>query len=268
MRAEVWGTTVKKDTFSIIVVPHDPKKTRTYHVPYRLFYAFLVLVAVGAVAMVVFLTTYGRLLLKARETVILERKVEALTKRSDQVRHLVRNMAQIRKMDLKVRQMLGVELQPEDSLALAKAEQTENQIERELYDERDQVLRAIPSFWPVKGHITKEFNIAGGEKDPTYHPGIDIGVSRGTPVRAAAAGYVTDAGWDDIYGYYVRIDHGYGIKTLYGHTERLVVMSDERVGRGQTIAYSGSTGRSSAPHIHFEVSQNNVPVDPLKYLFK
>ena len=66
----------------------------------------------------------------------------------------------------------------------------------------------------------------------------------------------------------MRIDHGYGIKTLYGHNDRLVVMRGERVGRGQTIAYSGNTGRSSAPHLHFEVLQDNVNADPLKYLLK
>jgi murein DD-endopeptidase MepM/ murein hydrolase activator NlpD len=77
---------------------------------------------------------------------------------------------------------------------------------------------------------------------------------------------VDEAGWDDTYGYYVRVDHGYGIKTLYGHNDRLVVMRGERVGRGQTIAYSGNTGRSSAPHLHFEVMKDNVFVDPLRYL--
>jgi murein DD-endopeptidase MepM/ murein hydrolase activator NlpD len=79
---------------------------------------------------------------------------------------------------------------------------------------------------------------------------------------------VTEAGWDDAYGYYVQIDHGYGIKTLYAHADMLVVSKGERVAQGQTIAYSGNTGRSTAPHLHFQVTQNNVPVDPLKYLLE
>jgi murein DD-endopeptidase MepM/ murein hydrolase activator NlpD len=138
----------------------------------------------------------------------------------------------------------------------------------EVDSERAQMLRSIPSFWPVRGYITKSYNVAGGPSDEDYHPGIDLGVDRGTPVRAAASGYVDEAGWDDTYGYYIRIDHGYGIKTLYGHNDRLVVMRGERVGRGQTIAYSGNTGRSSAPHVHFEVTKDNVNVDPLKYLLQ
>jgi murein DD-endopeptidase MepM/ murein hydrolase activator NlpD len=259
---------VKKGTFSIVIVPHDLKKTRTYRVPYRLFYTFVTICIVGFVAMIVFVLTYGRLLLKTRETVALEKRVEELTARSDQIRALVRNFVQLRAMDLQVRRMLGMELAPGDSVILARAEATELRIEGELYDEREQILHSIPSFWPVQGHVTRKFDISGGEKDPGYHPGIDIGVPRGTPIRAAAAGSVTDAGWDDVYGYYVQIDHGYGIKTLYGHSERLVVIRGERIGRGQTIGYTGSTGKSTAPHLHFEVTQNNVPMDPLKYLLR
>jgi murein DD-endopeptidase MepM/ murein hydrolase activator NlpD len=130
------------------------------------------------------------------------------------------------------------------------------------------VLQALPSFWPVRGYITRGFSVAGGEGDPHYHPGVDIAVDRGIPVRAAAAGYVVEAAWDDTYGFYVVIDHGYGIKTLYGHNDRLVVISGERVGRGQTIAYSGSTGRSTAPHLHFAVMRGGVYVDPLEYLLQ
>jgi murein DD-endopeptidase MepM/ murein hydrolase activator NlpD len=130
------------------------------------------------------------------------------------------------------------------------------------------MLRAIPTFWPVRGFITQRFNAAGSTREALFHGGIDIAVDRGTPVRAAASGYVTEAGWDESYGYYVQIDHGYGIKTLYAHADMLVVMDGERVEQGQTIAYSGNTGKSTAPHLHFQVTQNNVPVDPLKYLLQ
>ncbi len=257
-----------KDTFTVIVVPHDPQKTRNYKVPYRLFYVLLVFVGIGLMAMVVFLATYGRLLLKAREAVVLERQVEELTRRNEQIGEIVRNLSELHAMDLKVRQMLGVDIAAEDSLAMSRSQETDLLPEEEAAGSREQMLRAIPSFWPVRGYMTKSYNMAGGPGDLDYHPGIDIGVDRGTPVRAAASGYVEEAGWDDTYGYYVRIDHGYGIKTLYGHNDRLVVMRGERVGRGQTIAYSGNSGRSTAPHLHFEVTQDNVNVDPLKYLLK
>jgi hypothetical protein len=259
---------MEKDTFTVIVVPHDPQKTRNYKVPYRLFYIFTTFVAIGLVAVLVFVATYGRLLLKARESVVLARRVEELTRENEQINEIMRNLSELHAMDLKVRQMLGVDIAEEDSLAMSRALESEGLTDEEVQSGKEQMLRSIPSFWPVRGYITKSYNMAGGPGDADHHPGIDIGVERGTPVRSAASGYVTEAGWDDDYGYYVRIDHGYGIKTLYGHNDRLVVMRGERVGRGQTIAYSGNTGRSTAPHLHFEVTQDNVNVDPLKYLLK
>ena len=151
---------------------------------------------------------------------------------------------------------------------MAAAAVDERDIDRELEDQKEYILRALPTFWPVRGYITRGFHIAGGEDDPQYHPGIDIGVDRGTPVRAAAPGDVIEGGWDDTYGFYVMVDHGYGIKTLYGHNDRLVVMKGERVGRGQTIAYAGSTGLSTAPHLHFAVIRDGIHVDPLEYLLQ
>ncbi len=259
---------MKKDTFSIIIVPHDLNKTRTYKIPYRFLYVSLVFLVIGTIALVVFLATYGKLLVKTRETMMLERQVGELTRRNEQIGELMRNLSQLHAMDLKVRGMLGLDIASQDSIAIRNVESGDDQLDREVQDEKSRMLRAIPGFWPVKGYITRGFSIGGGEGAPDYHPGIDIGVERGVPVRAAAAGYVEDAGWDDVYGYYIQIDHGYGIKTLYGHNDRLVVVKGERVGRGQTIAYSGSTGVSSAPHLHFEVKQNNVYVDPLKYLLQ
>ena len=259
---------MEKDTFTVIVVPHDPKKTRNFVISYRLFYVLATFVCIGLVAMTIFIATYGRLLLKARESVLLVGQVEELTRRNEQIGEVVRNLSELHAMDLKVRQMLGVDIAEEDSLAMSRAQETDGLTEREVQSGKEQMLRSIPSFWPVRGYITKSYSVTGGPGDAEYHPGIDIGVERGTPVRSAASGYITEAAWDDTYGYYVRIDHGYGIKTLYGHNDRLVVMRGERVGRGQTIAYSGNTGRSTAPHLHFEVIQDNVNVDPLKYLLK
>lgn len=259
---------MKKDTFSIIIVPHDVDKTRTYKVPYRMFYILVAAALVGIVALAVFLATYGRLLLKAREAVVLAGQVEDLTIRNRQMEELRKNLAEMHARELKVRRMLGLPLAQEDSTAIERVAVPETEEEREVQSEKEEMLRATPTFWPVRGYITKGYNVAGGKSDPDYHPGIDIGVSRGTPVRSAASGYVIEAGYDDIYGYYVWLDHGYGIKTLYGHNDRLVVMEGERVGRGQTIAYSGNTGRSSAPHLHFAVTRDNVEVDPLKYLLR
>jgi murein DD-endopeptidase MepM/ murein hydrolase activator NlpD len=257
-----------KGKFSIIIVPHDLKKTRTVRIPYTLFYAIVGILAAGVAVMIVFAATYGALLLKVQEGRMYKHQLEELQKRQEQIVELRRNVVQLRSMNLQVRRMLGLVVTPDDSVAMTQAARGETAMPEGLRSEQAAMLRAIPTFWPVRGFITKRFSRAEGEKETIFHGGIDIAVDRGTPVRAAASGYATEAGWNDSYGYYVQIDHGYGIKTLYAHADMLVVSKGERVAQGQTIAYSGNTGRSTAPHLHFQVTQNNVPVDPLKYLLE
>jgi murein DD-endopeptidase MepM/ murein hydrolase activator NlpD len=98
------------------------------------------------------------------------------------------------------------------------------------------------------------------------HAGIDLAVGVGTPVVAAAAGTVIVAGWLGGYGNLVVVDHGNGMATAYGHNTSVTVGVGQSVAQGQLIAYSGSTGHSTGPHVHFEVRINGVPVDPLGYL--
>ena len=98
------------------------------------------------------------------------------------------------------------------------------------------------------------------------HSGIDIGVDEGTPVHAADGGTVAWSGWMGGYGYAVVIDHGNGMSTLYGHNSELAVSEGQDVGKGQVIAYAGSTGNSTGPHVHFEVRISGDPVDPMGYL--
>jgi murein DD-endopeptidase MepM/ murein hydrolase activator NlpD len=116
--------------------------------------------------------------------------------------------------------------------------------------------------WPVSGPVTSGFGSRWGR----MHEGIDIAVGQGTPVHAAAAGTVIYAGWMEGYGNLVVIDHGNGLSTAYGHNSALASSIGQTVSAGQVIAYSGSTGHSTGPHVHFEVRVNGSPVDPLGYL--
>lgn len=122
--------------------------------------------------------------------------------------------------------------------------------------------------WPVNGVITSPY---GYRVHPIfgstiYHSGMDIGVDEGTPVHAADAGVVVEADWISGYGYAVIIDHGNGLSTLYAHNSELAVSAGQAVSQGQVIAYAGSTGNSTGPHVHFEVRSNGDPVDPMGYL--
>ncbi len=116
--------------------------------------------------------------------------------------------------------------------------------------------------WPVHGVLTSSFGWRWGR----MHEGIDIAVGSGTPVVSSAAGTVIVAGWMGGYGNLVVVDHGNGIATAYGHNTSVAVGVGQSVGQGQVIAYSGNTGNSTGPHVHFEVRVNGAAVDPLGYL--
>ena len=133
---------------------------------------------------------------------------------------------------------------------------------------QSELLSSTPSIAPVRGILTDGF---GGRSDPfTGEPGthnaIDISSAVGQPVRAPADGIVVKSEWASGYGNVVYISHGYGFSTRYGHLSNFAVQPGHHVKRGDVIGYVGSTGRSTGPHLHYEVRLNNVPVNPLEYI--
>jgi murein DD-endopeptidase MepM/ murein hydrolase activator NlpD len=117
-------------------------------------------------------------------------------------------------------------------------------------------------IWPLQGRLSSTYGMRKG----SFHWGIDITGRRGTPIRAVAAGQVISAGWSGTYGYRVQVQHKSGISTLYAHASKLNVAKGDQVSQGDIIAYVGSTGKSSGPHLHFEVRVNGRHVNPLSRL--
>ena len=125
-----------------------------------------------------------------------------------------------------------------------------------------------PSIWPVHGVLTSGF---GWRNSPfgvgrDFHPGIDIAGPMGVPVVATAGGTVEAAGWDQGYGKSIRIRHGDGVETLFGHLDSVAVSPGERVVRGEVIGYLGNTGLSTGPHLHYEILRYNHPVNPTRFI--
>jgi murein DD-endopeptidase MepM/ murein hydrolase activator NlpD len=128
----------------------------------------------------------------------------------------------------------------------------------------------IPTLWPIMGPITSGF---GEREDPIldngegeFHAGIDIGAPNGTPVHATGDGIVRSAAMGHGYGREVVIDHGHGVETVYGHMSGFACIAGETVVRGQIIGYVGHSGRTTGPHLHYEVRIHDIPVNPHKYL--
>ncbi len=125
----------------------------------------------------------------------------------------------------------------------------------------------MPSICPVNGQTTSKFGYrrSAFSNKREFHKGYDIGAPKGTPIVATADGSVTFAGRDGSFGKVVVIDHGYGFKTRYAHADKIIIKRGAKVKKGEIIARVGSTGRSTGPHVHYEVLKKGVPVNPKKY---
>ncbi len=158
----------------------------------------------------------------------------------------------------------------EETIKLAKQELTDS-LQEELEEKQEIDSRTVNGIYlavvPVTGRITSRFGAVESIRDHT-HKGIDIAATRGTPILAAASGTVTFAGWSSGYGYLVKIDHGSGVETYYGHCSKLYVSAGDTVEAGDKIAAVGSTGNSTGNHLHFEIRLNGEQVNPQKYVYQ
>jgi murein DD-endopeptidase MepM/ murein hydrolase activator NlpD len=141
---------------------------------------------------------------------------------------------------------------------------------QEYFDDQRSLLASTPSIWPTRGWVTSDF---GTRIDPytaerKMHEGLDIATPIGQPVYAPSDGTVVFAGAEGGYGKVLVIDHGYGVKTRYGHLSEILVHLGDRVGRGDKVALVGNTGRSTGPHLHYEVRVNGVPENPRKFILE
>jgi murein DD-endopeptidase MepM/ murein hydrolase activator NlpD len=137
-----------------------------------------------------------------------------------------------------------------------------------FYADQTELLGRTPSIWPVRGYLSSGF---GRRNDPftgqrSSHPGIDISAPRGTEIKAPADGVVISVGRRRAYGQAIVIDHGFDIVTRYGHLDAYNVRPGQRVRRGDVIGFVGNTGRSSAPHLHYEVWVRDKLQNPIDYI--
>jgi murein DD-endopeptidase MepM/ murein hydrolase activator NlpD len=197
----------------------------------------------------------------------LVREVERLENDNHKIGELVAALDSAERRYDRIRAMLGADIVPDPvqltaTLPIAPALRARPAGTPAAYE----TGLSQPSHWPLEepGYVTRgqapdgPSPNTGGEA----HPGVDIAVPIGTPVRASGGGTVLQAGVDSEYGIFVLLDHPGGIQSMYGHLSRTAVAPGQAVDAGEVIGLSGSTGRSSAPHLHFEIRQDGKPIDP------
>jgi murein DD-endopeptidase MepM/ murein hydrolase activator NlpD len=158
-----------------------------------------------------------------------------------------------------------------DSLSSAAARvELRMQESYNYYEDQKSLLASTPSVWPTRGWVTSDF---GNRLDPytaerIMHKGLDIATAHGSPVIAPSDGTILFSGMEGGYGKVLVLDHGYGVKTRFAHLSELMARAGERVKRGQKIGAVGNTGRSTGPHLHYEVRVNGMPENPRKFILE
>lgn len=284
------------DFFTVIFVPNARAKFRKYQVPLKAARIAGRAAAVAGIVLVGALLHYSSLLFEVSRL----RKVEAESKNLVAKTHQIEldaaalraQMGQLSGIVNKLGVMAGVDAPPSDpsvggtgggtvedrsAPSAASFEEMSTRLSalteksRELtgiFDTQRSLLASTPSVWPVRGYLSAGF---GNRPDPftglkDFHPGLDISAPLGTKILAPADGSVIFAGVKGGYGNAVTVDHGRGIFTHYGHLDAFNVRIGQSVRRGSVLGFVGSTGRSTAPHLHYEVWLNGANQNPLLYI--
>lgn len=243
---------------TVMLVPEGGRDTRTVQVSYRTLRLLFVAAGVVALALTVMAGSWWYLAARAAKTSELEQQVAVMTRDRARVEALVTRLETIEGQYGAIRSLFGRADLDEPSgvwLPPVASARGGDGADRPLLGE------SRPASWPLaeRGFVTQGVH-AGTSGD---HPGLDIAVASDSYIRAAGAGTVSDVGEDAVYGRFVVIEHGDGYSTLYGHASTTFVTLGQAVRERQVIALSGSTGRSTGPHLHFEVLVDGHPVDPL-----
>jgi len=286
---------MKGKSYTFFIASNMPGKFRKIRVPLYALHAIAILAIIGGITTAAAIGSYSRMLWKVGNYNALRHEQDTLKRQYQELQTTVKDTNQrldsLQSLATEVAMTYGVlrfrpaPFQVTDLPQSPEAE-FENTLEQYNFLQKNAAAIAIsngglrlipasfaegsytPSFWPVMGHITGSF---GERLDPfsgegAFHTGVDISAQYGEPVHSSADGIVTIADTHSGYGRLVIVDHGFGITSWYAHLSAFATVVGSRVKRGQVIGYAGVSGRSTGPHVHFEVRLNNAPVNPWRYL--
>ena len=289
---------MRKRFYILFVARGDDGQLRKISIPVHYLYVFVVGAAIGFLSLTGIASSYTRMLLKVSRYNQLRTEKDQLKNNYSRLEQVAKErdvqVASLGSIASEVSALYGLKSQP--TLVTATADQIQDV---EVTSSLDQLhalrtsaltgatmvgltmgltrnattadwirANAAPNLWPVEGQVTGSF---GERIDPfngegAFHSGVDIGSNYGHPVIAPADGVVTYADFQGGYGKMIMLDHGHGISTRYGHLSGYAVAPGQHVNRGDVIGYIGLSGRSTGPHLHYEVRINDTPVNPYKYL--
>jgi murein DD-endopeptidase MepM/ murein hydrolase activator NlpD len=260
--------------YTVIVHRAGSVTSRQYEIPVWLVRFALVACAIVVLGLLVLAVAYGPIVAAAARTPLLERRVSQLTQENAKVRDLARELVAAESSYARLRVMMGAAAPPpaRDSAARYAAGEAHLYVAPPILalpaaassgKATASTGPSIPHRWPLSVPSFRTRGMVADTPSEEVHPGIDLAVPEGSDVRAAGGGVVERTGTDSSYGLFVLLEHPAGYETMYGHLSRVLVSVGDSVEAGQVIALSGNTGRSTAPHLHFEVRRFGRSIDPL-----
>jgi len=243
---------------SLILVPDGARDSRTFRIPYSLLRLFALFGLTAAVLVTAIVGSWWYFAARAVRVSQLETRLASLEASQERLGGLAEELAGLEQQYGRIRSLFGSDADPAAS-NLWLPPSTTARLSRSASP--GSVDDGRPTSWPLteRGFVTQTVMEAGGGQ----HSGVDIAVPTDAYVRAAGPGTVVDVGEDRVYGRFILLEHGAGYESRYAHASTTFVDRGQRVRRGEIIALTGSTGRSTAPHLHFEILMNGDPVDPL-----
>lgn len=262
--------------FSVIVAPRGSGTTVSFSVPGRIAIALSIVLGILLAGLAFSGYTYVRLAILSMDVGRLERENAVLTSQTEKIDQIRAEIAEVERMRRQIESWAGMASPEPEAEGAGDGADNDGayvyvpmwprrysyEIMRDVYRYQSHLLPEM--IVPTPGWVSRWY-IEGAEGE-AMHPGVDIVAATGTPVRCALDGEITLAGWDDIYGNVVGVQHNDSISTVYGHNQEILVKEGERVAKGQVIARVGNTGRSTAPHLHFEVLKNGIAENPELYV--
>lgn len=248
---------------SIFVQRDGALQSQSYRVSVWLLRLLLVAAVAATILLVLGVAYYGPIVRQAAKVPPLEREVERLRTDNLHIRELAVALDSVETSYERLRSMVGADIVPDrmalnSQLPLAPPVYASNPASPAIYETEP----SLPRHWPLdeRGYVTQGQALSDTTREE--HPGIDIAVPVGSMVRASGGGTILQTGEHEAYGRFVLIEHPEGYQSMYGHLSRIVVVQGAPVRAGEVIGRSGDTGRSSAPHLHFEIRHNGVSIDP------
>ena len=276
-----------QQSYFILVLAHSLKgKLRRVRVPLKVVYVVMALALLGCISIFGFISSYARMAWKVANYNALRSEVDALRTRYQRLQKVTnqtnQQMASLEMFASEVSIAYGIKQKLEGPPGICRGRPSASY----LFRFRGSLQRSAKPSWRreqlcpplahqrTAEHLAVEGRLLGGYGERTdpfsgegaMHTGVDISAPTGTPVRATADGIVKFASWSSGYGQLVVVDHGGGFETYYAHLSRFAVIAGQEVRRGDQVGAVGSTGRVTAPHLHYEVRIGGAPVNPHTYL--